>query len=252
MATLRKSKVGKHTYWQIVESKRIDGKPRVFVLMHLGTADQLLYKLSQGPLIKKVRSRAHGAVHLLFQMAEELDILSIFDRHFPGQIRNGMTVSQSLLAAAIYRALHPGSKNAFSDWAKQTTLPDLLSFQPEKLDSGHFWDQMDAITDEQLERVEKAITQQMIDKGLLSSRLLFYDLTNFATHIASTNERAELAKRGRNKQKRNDLKQYGLAQAVTREFLIPVLSEVYEGNQTDSTRFLPFLTRFRKNWKNCS
>jgi len=62
----------------------------------------------------------------------------------------------------------------------------------------------------------------MIAKGLLSSKLLFYDLTNFFTYISTTNEKSELAQRGRNKQKCNDLKQFGLIQVATREFLIPM------------------------------
>jgi len=62
MATIRKQKVGKYTYWQIIESKRVDGKPRPVMLMHLGTAEQLLYRLKDGPLQKKIRSAFHGAV----------------------------------------------------------------------------------------------------------------------------------------------------------------------------------------------
>ncbi|SDJ33887.1 hypothetical protein SAMN04488123_1393 [Natribacillus halophilus] len=245
MATIRKQKVGKHTYWQIVESRRVNGKPRPVVLMHLGTAEQLMYKLRNGPLIKNVRSRSHGAVHLLWQTAAELNVLNIFEQHFPDRIRDGQTVGKSLLLAAIYRSLSPGSKRGFSEWANQTTLPALAGFTSDKLDSRHFWDQMDTITDAQLEAAEQALTRHMVEQGLLSSRLLFYDLTNFATHIASTNEKSDLAKRGRNQQKRNDLKQFGLAQVVTREFLVPVLSNVYEGNQVDSTRFIPFLHQLR-------
>lgn len=245
MATIRKQKVGKYTYWQIVESRRVNGKPRPVVLMHLGTAEQLLEKLTNGPLINKVQSHAHGAVHLLWQMAKELNVLPIFDQHFSDQERDGQTVGRSLLLAAIYRALSPGSKRGFSDWSKQTTLPDLAGFKPDKLDSRHFWDQMDTVTDAQLKGAEKALTRHMVNQGLVSSRLLFYDLTNFATYIASTNDKSDLAKRGRNKQKRNDLKQFGLAQVVTREFLIPVLSDIYEGNQVDSTRFVPFLNQLR-------
>lgn len=245
MATLRKQKVGKHTYWQIIESRRVDGKPRPVVLMHLGTAEQLMYRLSNGPFIKQASSRSHGAVQLLLQTADELDLISLFDQHFSTQRRDGLTVGQSILAAAIYRAVQPGSKRAFPDWAKQTTLPELMGFRSEKLNSQHFWDQMDAITSEQLENAEEKLTQRMVDEDMLSSRLLFYDLTNFATHIASTNESSDLVKRGRNKQKRNDLRQFGLSQVVTREFLIPVFSEVYEGNQADSSLFIPFLTRLR-------
>jgi len=80
MATIRKQKVGKYTYWQIVESKRVNGKPRPVVLMHLGTAEQLLHKLKEGPLQKEIRSASHGAVQLFWQTAEELDLINIFNR----------------------------------------------------------------------------------------------------------------------------------------------------------------------------
>lgn len=246
MATIRKQKVGKYTYWQIVESKRVNGKPRPVVLMHLGTAEQLLYKLKEGPLQKSVRSASHGAVQLFWQNAVELDLPGIFNRHFSSQTRDGLPVGTSLLLAAIHRAIKPESKRSFSAWAKRTTLPEMIGFNPDKLDSQHFWEQMDTVTDAQLENVEKEITQKMLSKGLLSSKLLFYDLTNFFTYISSTNERSELAQRGRNKQKRNDLRQFGLAQVATREFLIPVLSEVYEGNKSDKELFVPSLTKVRK------
>jgi len=64
MATIRKQKVGKYTYWQIVESKRVNGKPRPFVLAHLGTAGQLLCKLKKGPLKKTVKSYSYGSSYL--------------------------------------------------------------------------------------------------------------------------------------------------------------------------------------------
>lgn len=87
MATIRKQKVGKYTYWQIVESKRVDGKPRPVVLAHLGTAEQLLYKLKAGgPLQKEICSASHGAVQLFWQTVEELDLLNIFGRHFSDRI----------------------------------------------------------------------------------------------------------------------------------------------------------------------
>ena len=246
MATLRKTKVGKYAYWQIVESKRVEGKPRPVVLMHLGTADQLLYKLKEGPVKKTVRSASHGAVWLLFKAAEELGIKDTFSRLFGTQVRDGLLVGQSLLLAAIHRAVRPGSKKSFSQWAKQTTLPEIARFNPEELTSQHFWDQMDTVTEEQIKAVETEITEKMIDRGLISTKLLFYDLTNFFTYINTENKRSQLAQRGRNKQKRHDLRQFGLAQVVTKEFLIPVFSEVYEGNKTDKTLFIPFITRLRR------
>lgn len=247
MATIRKTKVGKYTYWQIAESKRVNGKPRPFVLMHLGTAEQLLYKLKEGPVKKKIRSKAHGAVYLLFKTAEELDIYNNFCRLFDAQTRDGLSVGQSLLFATIHRAVKPGSKRSFAWWAKQTTLPEIGRFNGEELTSQHFWDQMDTVTEKQIEAVEKEITLKMIDKGLISPKLLFYDLTNFYTYIDTENGRSKIAQRGRNKQKRLDLRQFGLAQVVTKEFLIPVLSEIYANNGSDKTMFISFITRLRRN-----
>src|SRR5215831_15810574 len=47
MASLMAKTVRGHTYWQIVESRRINGKPRPIVLAHLGKADDLLRRLQQ-------------------------------------------------------------------------------------------------------------------------------------------------------------------------------------------------------------
>lgn len=236
MATIRKTKVGKYTYWQIVESRRVNGKPRPFVLAHLGTAEQLLYKLKEGPLKKKVRSASHGAVHLFYKTAEELDLVNVFIKNFSQQKRDGLKTGQSLLLAALHRAICPGSKRAFAGRAKQTTLPEPVKFDPKKLDSQHFWDQMDTVSEEVIDKVEGDITLKL--KGLLSPMLLFYDLTNLFTYIDSANEKAEPVKRGHNKQKRNDLKQFGLIQVVTRDFLLPVFSSVYAGNKTDKQLFI--------------
>lgn len=246
MATIRKQKVGKYTYWQIVESKRVNGKPRPFVLAHLGTADQLLCKLKQGPLKKKIKSYSYGACYMLWRIAQEIGLLDIVEQVFSSQERAGLSVGKSLILAAIHRAIKPGSKNAFADFAKQTALPQIVGFEAKQLNSQHFWDQMDTVTEEQIQAVEQKITVKMIEKGFLSPGLLFYDLTNFFTYLATGNDRAELPQRGKNKQKRNDLRQFGLAQVVTREFIIPVFSEVYKGNIPDSKRFIPFLTKFRE------
>lgn len=243
---MRKQRVGKYTYWQIVESKRVNGKPRPFVLLHLGTAEQLLYKLKEGIYKKKIKSYSHGAVYTLWKIAEEMEVINTCERHFAEQIREGLSVGKTLLLAAIHRALSPGSKRAFSVFATSTTLPEIAGFDPEKIDSQHFWDQMDTVTEQQMAAVEKDITAKMMEKGLLSSRLLFYDLANFFTYIATDNKRTKLAQRGKNKQKRNDLRQFGLAQVVTKEFLLPVLAQVYQGNKSENQLFIPLLTGLRQ------
>lgn len=246
MATIRKQKVGKYIYWQIVESKRVEGRPRPVVLMHLGSAGALLHKLKEGPLKKKIRSASHGAVAALWNVSEEIGLLNIFNQNFSKKIRDGLSVGKSLLLAAVHRAVQPGSKRSFAEWVKQTTLPEIAKFTPEKLTSQHFWDQMDTVTERTIKMVEEEITLILIGKYKISLDTLFFDTTNFFTFIDSQNASCKIAQRGHNKQKRADLRQFGLALLLSRDFFLPIGSEVYEGNKPDSKFFLEYLTQIRK------
>ena len=187
MATIRKTKVGKYTYWQIVESKRVNGKPRPVVLAHLGTAEQLLYKLTGGEFKKKVKSYSHGACSVLWKIVNDMDLIELFNKTFSEQKREGISVGKCLILGGLHRIMQPGSKREFASFAKQTTLPRLASFEAEKLDSQFFWDQMDTVTEKQIEKAEYELTKKLIEKRLLSPKLLFYDMTNFFTYIATNN-----------------------------------------------------------------
>ena len=76
MATIQKKISRGHTYWQIVESKRIQGKPRPIVLMHLGTAENLLRRLQQaGTKPLKAKVLQFGALAALWNIAAELQVV---------------------------------------------------------------------------------------------------------------------------------------------------------------------------------
>ena len=70
-----------------------------------------------------------------------------------------------------------------------------------------------------------------------SHRLLAYDTTNFHTFFASTNDRANLAKRGKNKQGRHNLRQVGLSYVLDGENGISMCHRVYSGETSDSVEF---------------
>ena len=57
MVTIQKKISLGHTNWQIVESRRIGGKLRPVVLMHLGTTKGLLRRLQEGR--KNLKSSSH-------------------------------------------------------------------------------------------------------------------------------------------------------------------------------------------------
>ena len=58
MATIQSKITNGHKYWYIVESRRINGKPRPVVLEYLGKADSLLKRL-RGLSDYKLKSYSH-------------------------------------------------------------------------------------------------------------------------------------------------------------------------------------------------
>jgi transposase len=75
---------------------------------------------------------------------------------------------------------------------------------------------------------------------------LFYDTTNFYTFVDTDNTRCDIAQRGRNKQKRHDLRQVGLALVVTRKDFIPLFHHTYKGNMNDSVVFRQVVGRIKR------
>jgi transposase len=240
MATLQKRRSRGHVYWSIVESRRINGKPRPVILAYLGRAEDLLKRLTEG-IPQMVRSYSHGAVAALLHLAEELQVVDLINRHLPDpskKVRDGFTVGASLLLSAVGRACQPTSKkNWYEGFAKHTSLSHLLRMSLIKLDSQHFWDQMEAVPISAIPRIEEDLVLKMIDAEKIELDTLFCDMSNFFTYIASTNEHSTLAQRGRNKQKRIDLRQFGLLLLVSRRDHLPLFHKIYQGNLQDRTIF---------------
>jgi len=230
-------------YWSICESRRVNGKPRNIPLVYLGTAETLLNKFSSSDSSIKIKSFAHGHVYSLFKLASELNIANIIDKHIPNKkngkqiVRNKISVGTSILLAAIGRACHPTSKMGWYNWCKNTSLEHIMKTSLKSLDSQHFWDQMDFVPKEAIPLIEEEIVKNTLELSGVKLGTLLYDTTNFFTFIDSQNQHCDLPRRGKNKQKRYDLRQIGLALAVTREDQIPLFHKTYHGNKNDFTCF---------------
>lgn len=248
MASLQRHVVQGRSYWRIVESRRINGKPRPIPLLYLGTADALLNRLLAAPSGRlQVRSFQHGAVAALTAAAQRLGIVSLVDRHLPRQPHRFPSVGTTLLLGALNRAVRPRSKRGWAAWAAQTSLPRLFpGLKPETLTSQFFWDQMNAVSLEALSAIENELTTTVVRELGIKLDTLFYDTTNFFTYIASTNTRPKLPQRGHSKQKRGDLRLFSLALLVSRDGQIPLSSQVYEGNKVDAKLFPDSLSRIRQ------
>jgi transposase len=264
MASIQRVRVRGYSYWRIVESRRVNGKPRVFVIAHLGKADDLLVRLQAAEHLR-LRSRSHGATTAVYALARELDVAGTIDRHLAAsgrrdrrqpahvadprmtpQRHDGLTVGRSLELVSVGRTCHATSKQGFAEWARTTTLGDVACVDLERLSSQHFWDQMDQVPIEVLAAIEREIVASAIERFSLPLDTILYDATNFFTFIASTNARCKLPARGHNKQKRHDLRQLGVALLCTRRDGIPLMHQMYGGKVPDARSFAEVLPLIRQ------
>ncbi len=257
MVSIQSHKVRGKTYWRIVESRRVNGKPRPVPVAYLGSADDLLSRLQGGEDLR-LHSSAHGATAAVHKILLELDIAGTIDRHLatagrrvlprkgsiskpsakpPPLTNDGLSVGESLAIIALGRACHATSKRGFAEWAKTTTLNELARIDVASLTSQHFWDQMNQIPTSIISNIEAEIVARAIEKFSLPIDTLLYDATNFFTFIASTNARPALPVRGHQKQKRYDLRQVGVALLCSRKEGVPLFHRTYQGNMSDAKCF---------------
>jgi transposase len=253
MATIQSKNSRGHKYWYIVESRRVNGKPRPVVLAYLGKANDLLKRLQGLTEAIRLKSYSHGAVTALLKIAHELDMPATINKYIKSQrpymhdnpIRNNLTAGITLLLGAIGRVCMPTSKRGWWYWAKTTSCEYLLRRSLSKIDSQHFWDLMDALPVESIPKIENELLKKVFNVYNIERDTLFFDTTNFFTYIDSTNSRCTIAQRGKNKQKRYDLRQVGLAMVVTRDDMIPVFHNTYNGNMSDVKVFKAVISQIK-------
>jgi len=243
MAFLKAKTIHGQTYWYVAESKRVGKRVKTLNVAYLGKADDLLARLEGASTAReRLKSFSHGGVAVLLSLANQLGLVDLIDRHVPAKdkvrsVRRMLSVGQTLVLAAVGRALHPTSKRGWAAWAKTTTLGHLCKVEPDKVTSQFFWDQMDCLPSDALASVQAELGRRVLKGFGVRADSLFYDTTNFYTFIDSRNTRCDLPQRGKNKQKRNDLRQFQLGLLVAQDGWVPLMAKLFRGNHNDVTTF---------------
>ncbi len=245
MASIQKYTVRGKPYWRIVESRRINGKPRAIPLIHLGTAETLLRKLSKLPETGEllIKSYEHGGVAALMALEEELGLRKIINRHLP-KSRRGVSAGDALFLIVVNRLLSPCSKQAWAEWAESTSL---FRYMPQlklsELSSQFFWEHMQHFTVDALKAIEEEILQVVIKQFDITLDCLLFDTTNCYTYLTDGHSDNALFQYGHSKEKRDNKLLFGVSLLVSRETKIPLMHATYPGNQNDSKLFPETLTR---------
>lgn len=245
---IKKIKKG-NPYYYAVECKRVNGKPRIVWQKYLGTLDDIVKSRTEPlqPDVKEVDIFEAGGIAAMLRMAQKLHLAEIFDEIIPKR-KQGATIAQYLLLAAINRVCGPCSKLQMPDWYQKSIFYRLWKLPPENFTSQMFWNHMDLIPEDSIDIIQEKIVMRLKNDFKIDPGTLLYDTTNFFTYVATGNTRNTIAQRGRSKAKRDDLRQVGLALLVSKDFQIPLFHKTYQGNQSDRGLF-PEMSKEIVDWE---
>jgi transposase len=257
MSSLVAKKKGNKLYYYVVDSARVEGKPRIVHQAYLGTAEKLaeMVRDRTAPIPVAASMREFGLPAALWSVAQPTGVWDLLQSLWPAP-RSGPSPAHYLLLAALHRICQPGPKTEVAEWYRKSILSALWDFSPERFTSQAFWDAFEQILPEEqqdlaweqdpLEKAQLALLGLWKERQLVSRRLLAYDTTNFYTYIASSNPRNQLAQRGHNKQGRHNLRQVGLSYVLDGENGLSLCHHVYPGNVADVEEFPTALGRITR------
>jgi hypothetical protein len=252
VTSIIKKRRGGSTYLYAATSARVAGRPRIVEQVYLGTEEEVIARLTtasgEDSGLPETEHRGFGDVAAVWGMLARLDVIAVIDSVVGAPVGGGVSVGTYLGLAALNRVCDPKSKRAFAGWFAGTALGRITRIPTAALDHRRFWDAMDAVTVDQLDEIESALTRAMIEVFALDTHALILDMTNFATFIDSGNDRAPIAQRGKAKQKRYDLRIVGLGLVATRDGGIPLLSRAYPGNKVDVTQFAAMIEELSRRY----
>ena len=220
-------KKGKQVYYRLVQSGRVNGKPRIVWQKYLGNAEKIKEFYEGKSTI--LPSKVFGSVAAMLSIAEELNLKEIISKIIPDN-NYKLSVYQHIIMQSIYRFNMPFSKSKSIEWYDNSILSLIWkkNFSSPQTIFNQF-DKMIKGTESKISLIEKELCKVLLEKGVKPSTLI-WDPTNFFTYIE---EGEELPNKGASKEKRYDKNIINLGMVVSEEN-IPLLHTVYEGNKHES------------------
>jgi len=126
----------------------------------------------------------------------------------------------------INRLADPSSEHSLPDWYRRTGLPELTGNQLRGAGDDRFYRVGDLLLARQRD-IERHLRERQRSLFNLERTVLLYDLTN--THFEGLCQRNPKAKRGANKQKRNDCAQIVVGM-VFDQFGFEMAHKIFDGN----------------------
>src|SRR5438034_3368401 len=181
MASLTAKVVHGHKYFQIITSRRINGKPAKSSwptsappIPSSPASNRSRASPSRRASNRSASSPRPGAWHKSFNSSPSST------GTFPN-VSKGASVGQYLVLAALNRLTSPNSKARMAQWYRKTPLQRWLPLSAKQLRSQRFWDAMNAVDESAIRKIEMQLSRQLVEDFGIDVRCLCFDCTNFDT-----------------------------------------------------------------------
>ena len=247
MQRLEAKSIHGRTYYYLSQWGWKNGKCRRLSQKYLGKLEDLAQAVQgTGPAPEYAVVLDWGLPQALWREAERAQVVEHVNQLCPKRAQ-GLSTGDYLRLAAINRACEPVSKQAMWDWVSGTSLPRVWpEASAAQLTSQHFWDHMERIPPETAQAIWQQLIAAVLQREQIALSQICYDGTNFYTFIDTFNLQSQLAKRGKNKQGRSNLRQVSYALFCTTDGHLPLFYDVYEGNRNDAKQFPQVLEKFQR------
>ncbi len=283
--TERKKNGKTHSYWNIVENKRLDdgrvvqrhvlylgeinssqaaawrnaievfdtdaGGPRMLTLFPEDRCETVADDASVVRLrlseLRLCRPRQWGACWLALQLWRELHLDRFWAEHLP-RSRKGTRWDRVLLVLVVYRLIAPGSElKLHRDRCGKSAMADLLGADFGLAEAHKLYACHDLLLAHK-EALFSHLVRRWRDLFNVDFDVLLYDLTStyFEVNAADLPE-GDKRRHGYSRDKRPDCPQLVIALVVTPEGL-PLAYEVLPGNTADCKTLRPFLTKIEQQY----
>jgi transposase len=253
MERLEAKRINGHTYYYYSKWQYVDGRCRRVWQRYLGKLQDIVRAVDgnrRAPQYAEVFR--WGLPQALWKECRRAEVVERIDGRWPKRSQ-GLSTGQYLAIAAVNRAMEPKSKRSLWDWFAGTVLlRHLPKASKPSLSSQRFWDHMDRIPAARAAEIWSDILRGVVERERLDLSSICYDGTNFYTFIDTFNVRCTIAKRGKNKQGRSNLRQVSYALFCCADGHLPLFYDVYEGNRNDAKQFPLVLRRFHKFFRQLS
>ena len=250
MAYLTRKRIKGIIYYYAEESEWKNGRSKRIWQKYLGPLSKIITAM-EGVMNKPEYAEIFqlGGPAAYLNIIEEFKIKEIIDSVFPKR-EQGLSIGFYLILAAVNRGIEAVSKRSMWKWFQETIFLRVFSkVDKPSLSSQRFWDNMSSIKEDKIQLVWMKLVNSVLNRENIDLSCASFDGTNFYTFIGSFNMRCSLAKRGKNKQGRKDLRQINYALFCTRKDHFPLYFDVFEGNRHDSKEFGIIIEKFFRAFK---